>query len=256
MALPDGDIHVRRDGHRKAPPLLLVHGSGTSTRSWDSLVPLLTTSHHVIRVDLLGHGRSAKPAAGDYTIPAQGRRIAAVLDRLDITSATVVGHSSGGLAATALVEQRPELVRALVLINTGPHLDAFITTELSIGPDQWPDLTDEQILQAMAPAFSRVGYEPPRQLIDDVRAMTYHSFTTTMQSSLAYLEQETLPARLRKVDTELLVIFGAEDRRWRAASAADYHLVPGARIEWLTGLGHSPMLEDPERTAALLLDFV
>lgn len=256
MSLDSGDIHVRRDGPREAPPLLLIHGSGTSARSWDSLVPLLTASHQVIRVDLLGHGRSAKPATGDYTIPTQGRRVAAVLDRLDIDSATVIGHSSGGLAATALAEQQPALVRALVLINTGPQLDAFITTELSIGPDQWPDLTDEQILRAMASAFSRVGYEPPHQLIDDVRAMTFHSFTTTMQASLSYLDRETLPDRLREVGVRLLVIFGAEDRRWQAASAADYRVVPGTRVELLAGLGHSPMLEDPERTAALILDFI
>ncbi|GAB2485600.1 hypothetical protein GCM10027187_61470 [Streptosporangium sandarakinum] len=53
----------------------------------------------------------------------------------------------------------------------------------------------------------------------------------------------------------LLVIFGEDDRRWRSSSAADYLTVPGAEVEVLPGLGHSPVLEDPPRTAAPFLAF-
>ena len=74
LSLDDGDIHVGQDGPRDAPALLLIHGSASSTRSWDPLVPMLTRSHRVIRIDLLGHGRSAKPADRSYAIPDQARR--------------------------------------------------------------------------------------------------------------------------------------------------------------------------------------
>jgi pimeloyl-ACP methyl ester carboxylesterase len=53
----------------------------------------------------------------------------------------------------------------------------------------------------------------------------------------------------------LLVIFGKQDRRWRSSSAASYRAVAGASVELLPRVGHSPMLEDPPRTAALLLTF-
>ncbi|MYR63717.1 alpha/beta hydrolase, partial [Streptomyces sp. SID625] len=53
----------------------------------------------------------------------------------------------------------------------------------------------------------------------------------------------------------LLVVFGEDDRRWRSSSAADYRAVPGAEVELLPGLGHSPLLEDPPRTATALLAF-
>ena len=53
----------------------------------------------------------------------------------------------------------------------------------------------------------------------------------------------------------MLVIFGADDRRWRSSSAAAYRVVPGARVELLPGVGHTPMLEDPQTTSKLLLDF-
>ncbi|MGK5557494.1 alpha/beta fold hydrolase [Actinomadura kijaniata] len=266
MTIPDGKphahgdaedtaLHVSQDGPDDAPALLLIHGSASSARSWDPLVPLLTGSHRVIRVDLLGHGRSAKPDDAGYTVPDQARRVGATLDRLGVGRAVVVGHSSGGAVATALAEQRGDLVTALALIGAGPVLDAYIAPRLAITPEQWPHLTDDQLREFAGSGFSRPGYQIPQEFLDDVRAMTFHTLTATMRGTLAYLEQRSLPDRLAPLGRPLLVIFGAEDRRWRPSSAADYRAVPGARIEMLPEVGHSPMLEDPPRTAAVLLDF-
>ncbi|MEV4108460.1 alpha/beta fold hydrolase [Nonomuraea sp. NPDC049695] len=255
LPLDDGDIYVCQDGPRDAPALLLIHGSASSTRSWDPLVPLLTGSHRVIRIDLLGHGRSAKPAGPSYATPEQARRVGMALDRLGVKHAVVVGHSSGGAVATALAEQRSDLVTALALINTGPSLDAFIAPgSAAVGPSQWPP-TDEQLRRLASTAFSRVGYQIPQDVLDEVRHMTPHTLTTTMQATRDYMEQRPLPDRLATLGKPLLVIFGEDDRRWRSSSAADYRAVPGAEVELLPGLGHSPMLEDPPRTAAPLLAF-
>jgi pimeloyl-ACP methyl ester carboxylesterase len=219
------------------------------------MVPLLTGLHRVIRIDLLGHGRSAKPVDRSYAIPGQARRAGVVLDRLKVEHAVLVGHSSGGVVATALAEQRPDLVTALALINTGPGLDAFIAPDSAgIGPQQWPP-TDEQLRRFASTGFSREGYRIPEELLDDVRGMTHHSLTTSMQATRSYLEQQALPHRLAVLGKPLLVIFGEDDRRWRSSSASDYRAVPGARVEMLPGLGHSPLLEDPPRTAAVLLAF-
>lgn len=167
LSLEDGDIHVCQDGPRDAPAILLIHGSASSTRCWNSLVLMLTKSHCVIRIDLLGHGRSAKPADRSYELPDQGRRAGAALDRLGVEHAVVVGHSSGGVIATALAEQRPALVTALALINTGPSLDAFIGPQsAAIGLSQWPP-SDEQVRQFASTGFSRSGYQIPSELLDE-----------------------------------------------------------------------------------------
>ncbi|MBB5774255.1 alpha/beta fold hydrolase [Nonomuraea jabiensis] len=255
LSLDDGDLYVRQDGPRDAPPLLLIHGTAASARSWDLLVPLLTGSHRVIRIDLLGHGRSGQPADGSYAIPDQARRAGAVLDRLGVEHAVVAGHSSGGTVATALAEQRPDLVTALALVNTGPGMDAFIAQETpTIGPSQWPP-NDEQIRQFASTGFSRADHPVPQDLVDDLRGMSFPAFVAIMQAPRAYLEEQALPDRLKVLGKPLLVIFGEEDRRWRSSSAADYGVVPGAKVELLPGAGHSPILEDPQRTADLLLAF-
>ncbi|MFC7624637.1 alpha/beta fold hydrolase [Microlunatus sp. GCM10028923] len=253
---PDGDLHVIDDGPRGAPVLLLLHGTASSLHAYDRLAPLLTSRYRVIMIDLLGHGRSAKPDDAPYEIVDHGRRTGRVLDRLGVPRAIVVGHSTGGSVATALAEQRPELVRGLVLINSGPRLDAYTAPPLAIDPAAWDSLTDDQLRQAMESAFSRPGFRPPQELVEDLRGMTFRSFAAILQAAEGYLRAEPLPDRLARLGLPLLVIFGADDRRWLPSSAADYQVVPGARLKLLPGLGHTPQLEDPERTAEPLLDFV
>ncbi|WP_317135538.1 alpha/beta fold hydrolase [Nonomuraea phyllanthi] len=263
LPLKGGNIYVRQDGPRDAPALVLIHGLATSTRSWDALVPLLTESHRVIRIDLLGHGRSAKPAGGGYGMPEQGRRVGEAMDLLGVKRAVVVGHSTGGAVATALAEQRPDLVTSLVLIDTAPSLDAAVSsgfvggllTEPVIGQLLWRLRTDGLIRQAASTAFSRPGYQIPQAIVDDARAMTYHAFIATSQEGDDYVTRRALPDRLSPLGKPLLVIFGEDDQRWRSSSAAAYRAVPGAKVEVLPGVGHSPIMEDPQRTAALLLAF-
>ena len=118
--LDDGDLHVTENGPPDAPAVLLIHGFAGSSAWWNPVVPMLQQRYRVIRVDLLGHGASAKPVGG-YDIPAQGRRVGAVLDRLRVNQAVIVGHSTGGAVATALAEQRPDVVAALALYRHRPH---------------------------------------------------------------------------------------------------------------------------------------
>jgi pimeloyl-ACP methyl ester carboxylesterase len=258
------DIFVRQDGPADGPALVLIHGTMSSTRSWDAVAPMLARSHRVIRVDLLGHGRSPKPAGGGYRIPEQAQRVAATLDRLDVKQAIVLGHSSGGLTATALAEQRPDLVTALALVDTGPQMDAFIgqgrvgelLTIPVVGRLLWALRTDRLIRQAASTAVSRPGYVIPQDLVEDVRGVTHHVFLATNRAGADYLTERSLPDRLAALGVPLLVIFGEDDRRWRSSSAAGYRVVPGARIEMLPGVGHTPILEDPPRTADLLLEFI
>ena len=93
----------------------------------------------------------------------------------------------------------------------------------------------------------------PQPFLDEARGMNFHVFAATSQAVRTYLDEQALPERLAALGKPLVVIFGEDDRRWRPSSAADYRAVPGATIRMLPGVGHSPNLEDPPRTAVPLL---
>lgn len=104
--------------------MLLIHGSGASGGFWAPVVPALARHHHVIRVDLPGCGQSPPPPS--YDVPAQADQMAALLDNHGLRHVAVAGHSSGGYVATALAEQRPDLVASLSLISSGASPDALL----------------------------------------------------------------------------------------------------------------------------------
>lgn len=248
------EFHVCQNGPSDAPALLLIHGTAASARSWEPMLPLLSATHRVIRIDLLGCGESAVPGDGNYAVVDQVPRIGVVLDELGVGSVVVAGHSSGGVFATALTEARPGLVSAVVMIDTGPDMSAYIAKEVSTRGASWTDLTDDQIREAISDGF-HPGYDIPKEYVDQFREINLQAFGAISAAIRDYLDQRSLPDRLAPLGKPMLVIFGEQDQRWRPSSANDYRIVPGAVIEMMSGLGHSPNLEDPQRTVGVLLSF-
>ncbi|MFE1268194.1 alpha/beta fold hydrolase [Streptomyces sp. NPDC058758] len=270
MALHDGKhvhgvhethgMRVVHDGPRDAPPLVLIHGSGAAGSSWSPVVPALAGRHHVIRIDLPGHGQS--PPATSYDVPGQAARLAAALDELGLRPVTVAGHSSGGYIATALAEQRPDLVGSLALISSGPSPDALLPQPAllraliapPLGPLLWRVRSDAMLRRGVT-AVCNLPVDVPDDLVADVRDIGYRTFRTVLRRNGAYIAERSVPARLAALDVPVLVVFGAADPRWDPASAHHYDTVPNARVEQLSGVGHFPMLEAPEATGELLLRF-
>jgi pimeloyl-ACP methyl ester carboxylesterase len=253
-------MRVVHDGRREAPPLLLIHGSGASGGSWAPVVPPLAGHHHVIRVDLPGCGQS--PPALSYDVPAQAGRVAALLDDLGLRRVAVVGHSSGGYVATALAEQRPDLVASLALISSGPSPDAFLAQPFllramlapPLGPLLWSRRSDAMIRHGFRATAAR-PVDIPDDVVAEMRGTTYRAFRAVLRGYTAYITERSVPERLAALDVPVLVIFGAADPRWDPSSAHRYDAVPAARVALLPGVGHVPMFEAPETTSELLLGF-
>jgi esterase len=107
-------LHVAEDGPVQGPPVVLLHGITSSGGTWNWLVPQLADRYRVLRLDFRGHGRSGREKAR-YDYPGYVSDAVAVCEQVAGQPAVVIGHSLGGGAAAALAQQRPDLVRAVVL---------------------------------------------------------------------------------------------------------------------------------------------
>ncbi|RMG99940.1 MAG: alpha/beta fold hydrolase [Chloroflexi bacterium] len=107
--------------HGEGEPLLLLHGLGSSVRDWERQIPVFSRYYQVIGIDMRGHGRSDKPP-GPYTVSLFAQDTAALLRALQLPPAHIIGISMGGMIAFQLAVDTPELVRSLVIVNSGPEL--------------------------------------------------------------------------------------------------------------------------------------
>ena len=261
--LNGGDLQVVDRGPRDGSPIVLIHCFTCAIDWWDGMVPLLARDHRVIAVDLLGHGGSEKPTTG-YTPSNQADLVAEALGRLGVSDAEVVGHSLGGGVAVALAQQSPQLVNRVVIVDTGPtheNGDLGLIAKLGFTPviGQFfarirPDFAVKKGLEvAFAP-----GFDVPDAFVDDVNRMTFSSFDKSPDGLDDYTDEEALDQRMAETGKPLLVIMGAEEQIIDdpLARLAEYRAtVPGAQTRLIPGAGHSPNVEKPAETAALVLGF-
>ncbi len=123
VAVGEVALAVRERRARAAeahPPVVLLHGTGETSRTWDGVAETLAADRIVFAVDLRGHGDSDRSDL--YSIGAMADDVAALLPRLTDEPVDLVGHSLGGLVALRVVATHPRLLRRLVLEDVGmPH---------------------------------------------------------------------------------------------------------------------------------------
>jgi pimeloyl-ACP methyl ester carboxylesterase len=263
LELQGGDLQVVEGGPRDGGPIVLIHCFTCAIDWWDAMRPALERDHRVVAVDLLGFGGSEKPKSG-YPIENQADLVAEALSRLHVRDATVVGHSLGGAVAGALAERSPERVGRLVIVDQAPNdedygdglpFSAQLTFVPVIGPALWRVTPDGLIKDGLSEAFAP-GYDVPDAFVEDFHRQTYKSYDHGGEAEDAYLEEEPLDSRVRKAGVPLLAIFGGDEQIFDPQkSLAAYARLPGAETALVPGAGHSPNVEKPARTAALVLAF-
>ncbi len=249
-------------------PIVLLHCYACSLRWWDDVVPLLNRNHRIIRFDLAGFGGSEKPGSG-YSISDQARDVAEALNRLGVEGAVVVGHSMGGLVATALAQNSSELVDRVAVISTPNSVadDASLPFAAKLayapvlGQAIWRlapnSLVKHEYASAFAPDFDyESAFKDPNELISDHDAMTYRSYRDSATESKDFTDEQTVAGRITTAAVPFMAILGNEDQIVDVDSVeAAYRQVPGAEVHVLDGVGHSAELEAPKQTAKLIEDF-
>lgn len=279
-------IHGYRRAFRIAgegPAILLIHGIGDNSSTFDEIIDELARDHTVIAPDLLGHGLSEKPRA-DYSVAAFANGMRDLLVVLGITRVTVVGHSLGGGVAMQFCYQFPRFVQRLVLVAAGgvttdvnpvlrlasvpgvpvllrglrlPGVSPLVrgTARTLARADALPGLPE-----SLAPRAVITDHQDLFRILDDLTDPHAHAaFTRTLRAVVDWRGQ-TVTMLDRAYLTErlpMLVVWGDNDTVIPVHHAALIGAaIPHADVEIFAGAGHFPFRDDPRRFVDLVLDFI
>ena len=248
------DVPFRIDGPAAAPPLLLSNSLGTTSQMWDPQVPALSERYRVVRYDTRGHGGAPVPN-GPYSLDDLGGDALALLDRLGVERAHVVGLSLGGMTGMWLAANAPERVDRLV---------AMCTSAMLADEHDWParaKLVREQGTGAVAQASIERWFTPGfvaanPSVVDTVRQGLLDTPAEGYAGCCGAIQTMDLLDDLPRITAPTLVIAGSEDVPTPPEHAHRIgSLIPGARVEVVDGASHLANLSHVDTVTSLLVSF-
>jgi len=263
LALPCGPVaalEATAGGDQRGTALLVPGYTGSKEDYAPVLGGLSAAGYRTVAIDLPGQYESPGPAEPPaYGVPALGRTVLAAAAEIADQPVHLVGHSFGGLVCRAAAIAAPERLRSLVLLDSGPaaipgaRADRMRHFEPVLAAGGMPAVhAAMEELDRLGPA----AVETPAAL----RAFLRERFLASSAGGLRGMGEalQNAPdrvAELRAAGVPVLVAYGEDDDAWPPAVQADMAARLGARCEVVASAAHSPAVEAPGRTVAILTQF-
>ncbi len=250
-----GDIrlHYRTDGPADGPPVVFANSLGTDMRLWDPVLPLLPAGLRVIRYDKRGHGLSGCPAA-PYSMGALVTDAEKLLDHLGVKDCIFVGLSIGGMIAQGLAVKRLDLVRGVVLSNTGARIGTQALWDdriAAVRAGGIESLADAVMERWFSKAFRAT---PELELWRNMLTRQEDAGYAGCSAAISGTDFYTTTASLR---LPALGIAGDEDGSTPPDLVREtIGLIPGSKFHLIRKAGHLPCVEQPEEYARVLTGFL
>ena len=243
--------------------LVLLHGFGANKDNWTRIGKYLTPHFRVIAPDLPGSGQSGADPEGDYTIGTQAERVKAFLGTLGIKSFHLGGNSMGGFIAGVYAARYPEDTKSLLLLAPAGVASAEPSELFRLLKEGKPNplvvKSVEEYERLLDFVFVKKPFIPGPIKRFFIREAIRHrpinlEIGKDLQKSFKDLHLEEL---LKGQRTPTLIVWGDKDRVLHVSGAGILESVmPKAKAHVMENVGHVPMLERPEQTARLYVDFL
>lgn len=258
MRTTDGTFY-NLHGPQDASVVVLIHGLGLNHAVWEQTLPALTENHRVVTYDLLGHGKTPPPE-GTPTLSLLSRQLAALLDHVGVTSASLVGFSLGGMIARRFAQDEPGRTRALAILHSPhrrtPQAQAAIVARVAQADKAGPASTVEA---ALGRWFTDAFRHANPDVMDRVRrwvlandSKTYPLFYRILADGIDEIVAPqpplTCPTLVMTADQD----FGNGPEMAMAIAAE----IAGAQTVILPGLRHMALMENPVATNQPLVAFL
>jgi pimeloyl-ACP methyl ester carboxylesterase len=257
VLMPEGRVHYY-EGEASVPgggiPVVLVHGLGDRDESWAPMVKRLKRAgFHVYAPDLLGYGRSPKPAYSDYSIGTQEQFVADFIDAIGLQKPDVAGWSMGGWVVLKLALDHPDLVdRVVVYDSAGVHFPGENADETVFRPNTPEDVNT--LLHTMEPEAKPLPYFVAKAAL---RRLQAEQWVVDKSMDSMKLGQDALDGRLASLQNPLLIVWGSLDRLLPVSVGEQMHtLDPRSELDIVEGCGHLGPKTCSSREAAATADFL
>jgi len=240
-------VKLYYEAHGEGPALILTHGYSATSQMWAGQIDALAPHFKVVTWDMRGHGQSDYPEdQAAYSEEATVADMAALLDAVGAKEAVVGGLSLGGYMSLAFHATHPERTRALLIIDTGP---GYKNDEARNG---W----NENAIRR-AERYEADGFGDLSKASAEVRLARHRDASGLARAARGMLTQknarviESLPS----IAVPSLVVVGANDTPFLAASDYMAAKIPGAKKVVIPDAGHSANIDQPAAFNAALLGF-
>ena len=256
-----GIAYLRRSGRDGVVPLILLHGIGSNAHSFEPLIAALPASTDVLAWHAPGYAASVALANASPTPDAYAKALSDLLDALDITRVTLVGHSLGCLFAARLAASQPDSVRALALLS--PALGYQVSPGEALPPNVQSRIDEVRTLGPQAFADKRAArlvHQPERKpgVVAAVRAAMAAVHPEGYSQAVVALGAGDLLADAVRIKAPTLVAVGAQDAVTPPAQARAVHAALQRPMGYheIAGTGHALPQEDPAAVARLLVSLM
>jgi pimeloyl-ACP methyl ester carboxylesterase len=259
-------VHVRDEGPRDAPVIVLLHGSNSDLHTWDPWTRTLTSKYRVIRFDQIGHGLTGPSPMRDYSPDAFVDTVDRITTKLGAPKFTLAGNSMGGGVAWHYAIAHPDRLTGLVLVDASGAPDLSMQS-LPIGFRIAKTPVLRNIMLAITPraiiASSMHQAVSNQAIITDVmidRTWCLLRYPGNRQATmdrfslaLPIVEPETIAA----IQVPTLILWGDNDTLLPVSGARWFaERIPGSKVITYAGIGHLPMEETADKSAADLMNWL
>ncbi|MGI4758759.1 MAG: alpha/beta fold hydrolase [Janthinobacterium lividum] len=268
ITTPDGiDLHYHDWGHGE--PVVLIHGWPLTSDMWEHQIAFLATNgYRVIAYDRRGFGKSSKPYGLEgYDVLADD--LAAIVNQLDLTGATLVGMSMGGGEVVRYLSRHgaSRISKAVLLSSVAPFM-----LKTDSNPDGTPiakfDEMRENVkkdrfafFQDFASQFygrSVINHSVSQGVLDWTFSMAVQASTKSTYDGIGTFGETDMREEMKRLTTAFLVIHGTGDKvvPIEAAGRAAAKLLPNSTLIEYDGAPHGLLMTEPDRLNADLLNFL
>jgi len=247
---PINGITIRYDVSGSGPAVLLTHGYSSTGRAWEDQHRALGDAFRVISWDMRGHGETDSPDdPAQYSHDLTVADMHGLLRHLGVERAVVGGLSLGGTMSLAFCRRHPEMVRALVICDSGPgYRNAEARAEWNRRASARAGDLESRGLEVLSGGSRDMRESVRRHRSAQGLAHAARGMLTQRDSGII----DSLP----DIRVPTLVIVGDQDAPFIAPCEYMAKKIPGARLEVIKGAGHSSNLDQPDAFNRVLRDFL